>query len=421
MKYLFGSNSAGNEEQALREQRRFLKAELPEAMQEELEHREEALDKAQEQAELPKPLKILKWVLLIPGLLCGSGVLRATVSLSEGYHNAPWAYWIAGVGLTLGGLLALADKLMARKSETNKTLQAAKRANDEAQRSADTWLKIPSSAKKTDVLIFSYKEKDGEIKVQGPALNGEMRVYRQEDSLCVTEGTSVFAIPLRGITGLRLVPGGLSFLGWNKGDDPDQEKYWRTGLTLQRGQPAGLRFCCALEWTDAGETWQLRFPAYELSKFETLTGKRGPALPEGKKKPAKASAAAPARRRDGKVRPRFYWRVPRDENAGFWFSPLSDEAFKAEHPKLYWLLVAIGLTVFFVPWFGFPLLEIALIPGANENGWTFLGMGGGFLVGVGLFNIVGAWLEQYLGHWVTILFLVLGGAMMAASWLLLAA
>ena len=77
--------------------------------------------------------------------------------------------------------------------------------------------------------------------------------------------------------------------------------------------------------------------------------------------------------------------------------------------------------MFFVPWFGFPLLEIALIPGAIDNGWTFLGMGGGFLVGVGLFNIVGAWLEQYLGHWVTILCLVLGGAMMAASWLLLAA
>lgn len=421
MKYLFGSNSAGNEEQALREQRRFLKAELPEAMQEELEHREEALDKAQEQAELPKPLKILKWVLLIPGLLCGSGVLRATVSLSEDYHNAPWAYWIAGVGLTLGGLLALADKLMARKSETNKTLQAAKRANDEAQRSADTWLKIPGNAKKTDVLIFSYKEKDGEIKVQSPALNGEMRVYRQEDSLCVTEGTSVFAIPLRGITGLRLVPGGIVFLGWNKNDDPDQEKYKKSGLMLKQGAPSALRFCCALEWTDAGERWQLLFPAYELSKFEKLTGMHGPTLPDVKIKPAKGSVEELARRYDGKVRPRFYWTVPKSENVGFWFSPISDEAFKADHPKLYVLLNVIGFIVLFVPWFGFPLLEIALIPGANENGWTFLGMGGGFLVGVALFNILAAWLEQYLGHWVTILCLVLGGAMMAASWLLLAA
>lgn len=421
MKYLFGSNCSSDEELDLQQQRRLLAAELPETMQEELERREEDLEKAQEKAGLPKLLRILKWIFLVPGCICGVSVLRATVSFSEGYHNAPWAYWIAGVGLVAGGLLELADRLKGRRSEKNESLRAAKRARDEAERSSDNWLNIPKEAKKTDVLVFSYKENDGRMKLQGPALNGEMRVYRQENSLCVTDGAEVFAIPLNSITGLRLVPGGIVFLGWNKNDDPDQEKYKKSGLMLKQGAPSALRFCCALEWTDAGERWQLLFPAYELSKFEKLTGMHGPTLPDVKIKPAKGSVEELARRYDGKVRPRFYWTVPKSENVGFWFSPISDEAFKADHPKLYVLLNVIGLIVLFVPWFGFPLLEIALIPGANENGWTFLGMGGGFLVGVALFNILAAWLEQYLGHWVTILCLVLGGAMMAASWLLLAA
>lgn len=117
MKYLFGSNCSSDEELALQQQRRFLAAELPETMQEELERREEDLEKAQEKAGLPKLLRILKWIFFVPGCICGVSVLRATVSFSEGYHNAPWAYWIAGVGLVAGGLLELADRLKGRRSK----------------------------------------------------------------------------------------------------------------------------------------------------------------------------------------------------------------------------------------------------------------------------------------------------------------
>ena len=91
-----------------------------------------------------------------------------------------------------------------------------------------------------------------------------------------------------------------------------------------------------------------------------------------------------------------------------------------DHPKLYIPLTCLAIFAFFLPMLGFPFSALSIYHN-DTNAWIFLGLGGGFLVGVGLFNIVGAWLEQYLGHWVTILCLVLGGAMMAASWLLLAA
>ena len=419
MKYLFGSDLALDEEKELQAQRRFLKAELPERLQEELDRREDELTSIQEKAGLPKPLKILKWIFLVPGFLCGLGILRGSVPLEVGYRNAPWAYWIAGIGLAAGGLLALADRLKSRRSEKSETLQAARKTVREAERSAEDWLKIPGEAKKTDVLLFSYREKDGRMKIRGPALNGEMRIYRQEDDLCVTEGTQVFAIPLERVTGLRLIPGGLALLGWNKGDEPDREKYKKAGLTLQRGEPSGLKFCCALEWTDGGETWQLLFPAYELSKFVKLTGKQAPSLPDVKLKPAKGSVEELMRRYDGKVHPRFYWTVPKEENAGFWFTPLSDEAFKADHPKLYVLLTVIGLVLLFLPMCAFLFAALTLLPGSNSP-WLLAGMAGGFVAGIGLINIVAAWMEQYLGHWVTILCLALGAAVMAVSWLMMA-
>lgn len=104
---------------------------------------------------------------------------------------------------------------------------------------------------------------------------------------------------------------------------------------------------------------------------------------------------------------------------GYWFSPMSDEAFKADHPKLYILLVSIGIFLLVLPMFGLLFAVITMKPDSNSP-WILLGIAGAFVVGIGLFNVVGAWLEQYLGHWVTIACVILGGAMMAASWLLMA-
>ena len=57
-------------------------------------------------------------------------------------------------------------------------------------------------------------------------------------------------------------------------------------------------------------------------------------------------------------------------------------------------------------------------PAPNE--WTLmLGFAGAFIVGVGLFNIVAAWIHQYLGHFVTLFCILGGGALTALSLFLL--
>ena len=45
---------------------------------------------------------------------------------------------------------------------------------------------------------------------------------------------------------------------------------------------------------------------------------------------------------------------------------------------------------------------------APDEWWLILGVVGTFIIGVGLFNIVAAWIHQYLGHMLTLLCL-LGG------------
>ena len=420
MKFLFGTNVTKGTGSYMADGQNYIKSELPDSLQDLLDRREEELEIAAQNARLPLVLQILKWISLSAGLICMLGVLKADVSLAQGYQNAPYFYWIAGIGIPVGGVLWIVEKLREKGMENKDAMKQARRASQEAEKNADAFLHIPGDAKKVDVLIFDYKTKNGVETIKGPAVNEALRMYAQDGDLCLTDGTEVYAIPLKSVTGLRLIYRACALLGWNKGDSPDQEKYKKCGLVTQRGGADGLKFCCALEWSDGGEIWQLLFPAWELSKFEKLTGEQGPTLPDVKSKPAKGSVEELALRYDGKVRPRFYWRVPKDENAASWLSPASDTAFRIVHPKLYTLLVLIGILFLFLPMFGFLFAAFTMLPDVNSP-WLILGTAGGFVLGIGLFNIVGAWLEQYLGHWVTILCIVLGAGMMAASWLLLAA
>lgn len=54
----------------------------------------------------------------------------------------------------------------------------------------------------------------------------------------------------------------------------------------------------------------------------------------------------------------------------------------------------------------------------SYNNWLLLGIAGGFVFGIGLFNFVAKILNQYLGHWVSILCFFTGGIMMLLSFVL---
>lgn len=111
-----------------------------------------------------------------------------------------------------------------------------------------------------------------------------------------------------------------------------------------------------------------------------------------------------------KISPRFSRKAPK--NYAEFFSRSSDNDFKRAHPVGYVFLLLIGMFVLFTPMVAYIAYIIFINPCPNE--WTImLGWAGTFAIGVGLFNIVGAWIHQYLGHGVT-LGCILGGAAVTA-------
>lgn len=116
------------------------------------------------------------------------------------------------------------------------------------------------------------------------------------------------------------------------------------------------------------------------------------------------------------IKPVFNRKLPK--NAASFFSRDSDIRFQLEHPKAYPLLEFIGGTALLLPMLVLIAITQFVIPAPNSP-WLMLGCLGSFVLGVGLFNIVAAWLHQYLGHAVTVSCLLTGAAMVAVSCLIL--
>lgn len=104
------------------------------------------------------------------------------------------------------------------------------------------------------------------------------------------------------------------------------------------------------------------------------------------------------------------WTPPEDYKSYFLAS--SDDEFKAKHPIGYGFLVMLGIATLLLPAIAFCVLV------GTDEGWVLLGAAGGFVFGIGLFNFVAIIIKQYLGHWVSIVSFLIGGAMMVASWFL---
>ncbi len=104
------------------------------------------------------------------------------------------------------------------------------------------------------------------------------------------------------------------------------------------------------------------------------------------------------------------WSLPKDYRT--YFDASSDEEFKAKHPVGYVFLVMLGITALLLPAIVFCVSVKA------DSGWIILGLTGGLIFGIGLFNFVAIIIKQYLGRLVSIISFVVGGVMMLISWLL---
>lgn len=242
------------------------------------------------------------------------------------------------------------------------------------------------------------------MKSGGEFSNTPVYMWRKGDALCIADASVRMEIPLSCMTGLASRRGTVRLDDWNK------RRSWRQYKA--QGVYAGkqgifVKSYCILSMQYRGETYQLWLPGHEKDIIEKLTGCQ--AVEQRLSRADHKRNESIARRE--KEKPKSRWHLPEDYLD--YFMPDSDDDFKAEHPRLYPLLVILGCVAFIAP-----LLVYCLWIG-EANLWALLGIAGAFIMGIGMFNIVAAILHQYLGHVVTVGCFLLGGVMIGVSLLLI--
>lgn len=418
MRYLFATEEKGKQEEAAAAESVFCTAEAPHSMADDLKRAKDTLEKTVRSA-LPRALLIIKTVSMVIALILVTGIIRslAKVTLVQAYHNAPAFFWIGGAAAVIWLGCVIYERTQVKRLTGDGQFGSELESRAESVKS---YLNVPEDTVEIDVLVFRFKQDESGLRFCGKAANGPLELYRQGDVLCLFDGLRIYSLPLEGAS-LHVLKLGIPVDGatWNKEEGPNNKKYRKYGVTLYQTVQMGLSFCCALDLVRDGEPYRLLFPAYELATMQRLTGLFAPELPKtdtGKTR-AELERAGDFSWSSGPVRPRFYWHIPKGE-AKDYFSITSDEEFKAQHPALYGILVAIGIAVLLVPCFAFAIAA-GRVTGDPNNGWILLGVLGGFIAGAGLFNLVAAWMHQYLGHIFTLLCLLIGCGLMAFTWFVL--
>lgn len=255
----------------------FLAAKSSLALSQALEQSHKNVDETVAQAKLPKFFRIVQFLCGITAALLFSGILKADVSLAQGYHNAPWIYWTFGICLIIWLVLKLLslqkEKLVLSADENAQVFSHWENTTD----AVFAEFSIPTDAKEVDVLSFFYKLKDGNIKVCEKGMqvtqyfNPIFKIFSDSEYLYLANLEGKYAFPLSSVMGIRTIKKHIRIAGWNKEVPYNKGIYKQYKLTIDNYGCIHCKSYHILELNHNGEIWGIYFPSYELPVIEEIT------------------------------------------------------------------------------------------------------------------------------------------------------
>ncbi len=247
---------------------------------------EKATDSAMdlgEKSKLPLPARILQGFCGFTGAILLIGIIRAVgdedgVTLAQAYHNAPWLFWVAGVCLVVWVILKAISQKKEKEILNSTEGENAKRTLDFATKSIYDELGVPDNAETVDILSFTYKMKNGEVKAKETGLNPtaflnlEVKAFVRDGNLFLADLENKYSFPLSEMRAIRTIKKGISVAGWNKDIQPNKGIYKPYKMTIDDFECVHFKPYHILEFEHNGEVWGIYFPCYEREAFEKLTG-----------------------------------------------------------------------------------------------------------------------------------------------------
>lgn len=241
-----------------------------------LENSKDKAEKKIEKAQLPFGFRAIKFICGIFALITITGILRTDVSFAEGYQNAPGLYWTSGICAVVWVVLWIfARRKASTILETDESVQIfshLEKVSDDIYRD----LEVPVEAKDVDLLMFFYKEKNGDIKVCEKGmqiaqyLNPEFKVFTDNEYLYFANLEGKYAFPLSAIVNIHTVKKHIRIAGWNKDEKYNKGIYKQYKLTIDNYDCIHCKTYHILEIEHSGDVWGVFIPCYEWHVFEEI-------------------------------------------------------------------------------------------------------------------------------------------------------
>ena len=238
----------------------------------------EKADEKLQRAKLPLLLRVAQYLCGIVALVFSIGIFEADLPFTEGYRNAAWIYWTAGICLIAWFSLTLWSIVKSRSvlgaEESKQTFSDLEQTKDAIF--AD--LHVPANAKAVDILSFFYKQEDGQIRVcekamqMAPYINLEMRLFSDPDFIYLANLEGRYAFPRSSIVEITTVDKHIRLHGWNKEEPYNAGIYKPYRLTTDGYHTIHCTGYHILHIHHNGSDWGIYFPSYELPAFEETTG-----------------------------------------------------------------------------------------------------------------------------------------------------
>lgn len=226
-------------------------------------------------SKLSLPFRVIQYICGIGALLMASGIFGAEVSLEEGYQNAPWLFWTAGICAVIWFVSWICARQKAKMVlEADGTARSLSHY-DGVMQAVYTQFAVPDDAKNMDILSFFYKIKNGNITVCEKAVctqffNPEFKAFADADNLYLANLEGKYAFPLSSIVKIHTVKKRIRIAGWNKEEKYNKGIYKQYHLSTDNYGCIHCRQYHIVEISHNGESFGIYIPSYELPVFEEV-------------------------------------------------------------------------------------------------------------------------------------------------------
>lgn len=280
MKPFYGIDRTENRKNTFREGDCFIAASTSRAVSSAMERAAEGAAVQLRKSKLPFPLGGIRTVCGWAAALLLFSIIRAlrSVTLLEGYENAPFLFWLTGICGAVWLVLTIISAVIRKNVQATEDFTVAvKRVEDQVD-AAFRELGVPQNAKDVDVIAISHRWKNGKLKPVAYGLETSERttepfkVFLREDRLCFATPEHRYEFRLSELQVLRSVKKHIYSKGWNKEEDYDEGFYKPYKLTVDNYGRIHMRSYGLLELEHEGIRWAIWLPPYELNYISALTG-----------------------------------------------------------------------------------------------------------------------------------------------------